>query len=127
MVTGPMPRNPNATRPKANTAVEPGRKMPPGTAVLTPYAMAINAIIERPSQKALKLPATNPERMLSDAPPSRDDVTTSFTWLDVTEVNTFTSSGIIAPANVPQVITLDSFHHMEVSLPKSGIMTLDRA
>ncbi len=58
-----------------------------------------------PSQNALKLPATKPERMFSDAPPSRDDVTTSRTWLDCVDVNTFTNSGIIAPASVPQVMT----------------------
>src|SRR5580658_3743826 len=75
-----------------------------------------------PSQKALKFPATRPERMFSDAPPSRDDVTTSRTWRESTEVNTFTSSGIIAPASVPQVITLDSFHHKVESPPSSGIM-----
>ena len=60
--------------------------------------------------------------MFSEAPPSRDDVTTSFTWRDSTEVNTFTSSGIIAPASVPQVMMLESFHHMVGSPPRSGII-----
>ena len=32
-------------------------------------------------QNALKLPATKPERMFSDAPPSREAVTISATWL----------------------------------------------
>jgi hypothetical protein len=32
-----------------------------------------------PIQNALKLPAMSPARMLSDAPPSRDEVTTSRT------------------------------------------------
>src|SRR5215510_7325601 len=49
--------------------------------------------------------------MLSDAPPSFDEVTTSFTWLDSVEVNTLTNSGMIAPASVPQVMTVESFHH----------------
>jgi len=31
----------------------------------------------RPSQKAEKLPATNPERMLREAPPWREALTTS--------------------------------------------------
>src|ERR1700730_12673138 len=84
--------------------------------------MAIRPMMVKPSQYALKFPATNPERILSDAPPSRDDVTTSFTWLDSTDVNTLTSSGVIAPASVPQVIMLDSFHHIDVSLPISGII-----
>src|SRR5512142_1758641 len=74
----------------------------------------------RPSQYALKLPATNPDRMFSDAPPSRDEVTTSFTWLDSTDVNTLTSSGMIAPASVPHVMTAESFHH-SVPSPSSGI------
>ena len=68
-----------------------------------------------PSQYALKLPATKPERMFSDAPPSRDDVTTSLTWPDSVDVNTFTSSGMIAPATVPHVMMVESFHHNEPS------------
>ena len=60
--------------------------------------------------------------MFSDAPPSRDDVTTSRTWRDSVEVNTFTNSGMIAPASVPQVMTVESFHHSEGSPPSSGIM-----
>src|SRR2546430_6163413 len=74
----------------------------------------------RPSQNALKLPATKPERMLSDAPPSRDEVTTSFTWLDSTDVKTLTSSGMMAPASVPHVMMMPSFHH-SVPSPRSGI------
>src|SRR6185312_15643685 len=74
-----------------------------------------------PNQNALKFPATKPDRMFSDAPPSRDDVTTSRTWREPTEVNTFTNSGMIAPASVPQVITSDSFHHSVGSPPTLGI------
>ena len=33
----------------------------------------------RPSQYALKLPATKPDRMFSDAPPSREEMTISLT------------------------------------------------
>ena len=77
MVTGPIPRNPNATRPNANTA---GAIMSaPRPAVLTRYAIAISDMIAMPIQYALKFPATSPDRMLSDAPPSRDDVTISLT------------------------------------------------
>src|SRR5258708_36410998 len=79
----------------------------------------------RPSQKALKFPATSPERMLSDAPPSREEVTTSRTCAESMEVKTLTSSGITAPARVPQVITVESFHHSEVSPPKSGTIKYD--
>src|SRR6476646_6750227 len=79
----------------------------------------------KPSQYALKLPATKPDRMFSDAPPSRDDVTTSFTWLDSTDVKTLTSSGMIAPASVPQVMIDASFHQSVPSLPRSAISRLD--
>src|ERR1041384_3908333 len=77
-----------------------------------------------PSQYALKLPATRPERMLSDGPPSRDDVTTSRTCRDSVDVNTFTNSGMIAPASVPHVITADSFHQ-SVPSPRSGIINFE--
>ena len=50
--------------------------------------------------------------MPSEAPPSRAEVTTSFTCRDSVEVNTFTSSGITAPANVPQEIIDASFHYL---------------
>src|SRR5262245_45502486 len=78
-----------------------------------------------PSQKPLKLPAVRPERMLSDGPPSRLDVTTSRVCRDSTEVKTFTSSGMIAPAKVPQVMMSDSFHHSVGSPPRLGISILD--
>ena len=68
-------------------------------------------MIAMPSQKALKLPATRPERMFSDAPPSRDAVTTSLTCADSVEVKTLVSSGMSAPASVPQVMIVDSCHH----------------
>src|SRR5579884_293804 len=117
MVTGPMPRNPNATRPKANTAgasmsgtLVPGSGAP-RPLVLTLNPMAINAAMVRPSQYAEKFPATRPDKMFSDAPPSFDDVTTSPTWRDSTEVKTLTSSGMIAPASVPQEMIKESFHH----------------
>src|SRR5204862_3017108 len=124
MVTGPIPRKPNATRPKANTAGATIRAARPS--VLMAYAIPISATMTRPSQYALKLPATNPDRMFSDAPPSRDETTISFTCAESTEVNTFTSSGMIAPASVPQVITVDSFHQ-SVPSPRSGISTYDTA
>ena len=60
--------------------------------------------------------------MLSDAPPSRDEVTTSLTCADSVDVKSFTSSGMIAPASVPQVMTVESFHQSDPS-PRSGIST----
>ena len=120
MVTGPMPRKPNATKPKANTA---GATMSaPMPSVLTRNAMPISRTIVIPSQYALKLPATKPDRTLSEAPPSREAVTTSRTWPDSVEVKTLTSSGMMAPASVPQVMMVESFHHRLPS-PRSGMRT----
>src|SRR5689334_16961962 len=68
-----------------------------------------------------------PERMLSDAPPSRDAVTTSRTWRDSVEVKTFTSSGMIAPARVPHVMIVESFHHIEASSPSVGMRRYETA
>ncbi len=48
MVTGPMPRNPKATRPKANTASAFIRLASPWP--LTQYAMAISPMMTMPSQ-----------------------------------------------------------------------------
>src|SRR6185436_20836774 len=87
--------------------------------------MVMRPMIVRPSQYALKLPATRPERMFSDAPPSRDEVTTSFTCAECVEVKTLTNSGMIAPARVPQVITVDSCHHRSVLPPSEGINRSD--
>src|SRR2546425_279084 len=118
-----MPRNPKATSPNANTA---GAIISvPTPVVLTPYAIAISTIIVIPNQNALKFPATKPDRMFSDAPPSRDDVTISRVWREPTDVNTFTNSGMIAPARVPHVITSDSFHHRVGSPPMLGISRRD--
>src|SRR5205807_3904697 len=86
--------------------------------------MPIKVRIASPSQYALKLPATSPDNILSEAPPSRDDVTTSRTCRDSVDVNTFTNSGMIAPASVPHVMTADSFHHSEPS-PSVGIIIFD--
>ena len=63
--------------------------------------------------------------MFSDAPPSRDEVTTSLTCDEWVEVKTLTNSGMIAPASVPQVITVDSCHHRSVLPPSVGINRYD--
>src|SRR5215510_14760604 len=68
----------------------------------------------------------SPERMFSDAPPSRAEVTTSRTWRDSVDVNTLTNSGMMAPASVPQVITVDSFHQ-RVPSPRLPISTYEAA
>src|SRR5262249_26475384 len=64
--------------------------------------------------------------MFSEAPPSSDEMTTSRTCADSVDVNTFTSSGITAPASVPHVMTVESFHHNEPS-PSVGISRYDAA
>src|SRR5215472_18418595 len=63
--------------------------------------------------------------MLSDAPPSSEDVTISRTWREPIKVNTLTSSGMMAPARVPQEMIMASFHHSEVSPPSSGMISLE--
>src|SRR5215471_3288849 len=84
--------------------------------------MLIRASIAKPSQYPLKFPATKPERMLSDAPPSRELVTISRTWRELVEVKTLTNSGIRAPARVPQLITVASLHQSVASPARFGIM-----
>ena len=120
MVTGPMPRNPKATRPKANTAGASMIGMPATIAQAERAYVVANRHQSHDGEAqvvAEKLPATKPDRMSSDAPPSSAEVTTSFTCPDVTEVNTFTSSGMTAPARVPQEMMVASFHHWVVSPP----------
>src|SRR5262245_50963724 len=62
--------------------------------------------------------------MPSEAPPSRAEVTTSRTWLDSVEVKILTSSGMMAPASVPQVMTVESFHQ-RVPSPRLPVMSHD--
>ena len=118
-----MPRNPKATRPKAKTAGASIRVMPSGPekpSVETAKAPPMSAAMTRPIQKAEKLPAVRPARTLSDAPPSREAVTISLTWPEDVEVKTFTISGMMAPASVPQVMMVESFHHT-VPSPSSAM------
>ena len=61
--------------------------------------------------------------MFKEVPPSCDEITTSFTWRESTEVKTFTSSGIMAPASVPQEMMVASFHHCVESPPSDGMMS----
>src|SRR5690349_11461165 len=70
-------------------------------------------------QNTEKLPATRPDRMLSDAPPSRDAATTSFTWRECELVKTFVNSGITAAAIVPQEMMIDSVSHRLPPSPAS--------
>ena len=72
--------------------------------------IAIRPAMTRPFQNAEKLPATKPERMLSDAPPCFEALTTSSTWPEVVEVKTLVNSGMRAPAIVPQLMMTLSAH-----------------
>src|SRR5207237_9283243 len=92
------------------------------TRASTTHANPITATTTMPIHKAPKSPATRQDRIFSDAPPSRDDVTTSRTCLESIDVKPFTNSGIIAPASVPHVITLESFHH-KLPSPRSLMST----
>ena len=65
--------------------------------------------------------------MSSDAPPSFAELTTSLTWRDSVEVKTFTSSGMRAPASVPQEMIVASFHHWVASPPRLGMMREETA
>src|SRR4051812_48052378 len=119
MLTGPMHRKPNATRPNAKIEPTPTagwpfinstiiRSLRPS--VLTPNAPAISPAISMPFQKALKLPATMPDRIVSDAPPSREAVTISFTCLEWELVKILVNSGMSTAASVPQLMMVASCH-----------------
>jgi len=64
--------------------------------------------ITNPCQKAEKLPATKPDRMLREAPPCLEQFVTSFTWREVVLVKILVNSGINAPAMVPQLMIAES-------------------
>ena len=76
--------------------------------------MAIRPPMVTPAtQKAEKLPAVRPLSTFSDAPPSLLAVTTSRTCRLWVEVKILVTSGMIAPASVPQVMIVASFHHSD--------------
>src|SRR6185503_10661456 len=84
-------------------------------------------------QNTEKLPATMPERMVSEAPPSREALTISFTWRECELVNTLVSSGITAAAIVPHEMMIDIFHHRplgkvpRMSLDTTNVTTMERS
>src|SRR5208282_2631365 len=68
-------------------------------------------MMQRPIQKAEKLPATKPDRMLRDAPPCLEQLVTSLTCRELVLTKILVNSGIIAPATVPQLMMTESTHH----------------
>src|SRR5579872_460181 len=68
-------------------------------------------MMSMPFQKALKLPATRPDKIVSDAPPSREAVTISCTCLECELVKILVNSGISTAARVPQLMIVASCHH----------------
>ena len=114
MVTGPMPRNPKATRPKAKMGpakANAGGMRPATEACCAKWlATTIRARMTSPIQNAEKLPATKPERILSEAPPWREEVTISWTCRDLVLVNTRVNSGMTAPAMVPRLMITERVH-----------------
>src|SRR5208282_2526342 len=77
----------------------------------------MRTMMHRPIQKAEKLPATKPERMLREAPPCLEQLVTSLTWRELVLTKTLVNSGMSAPATVPQLMMTDKTHH------KSGCAT----
>src|SRR3990167_8483071 len=63
-----------------------------------------------PFQNAENEPATMPERIVNEAPPSREAVTISCTCLEWEEVKILVNSGIRKAPMVPQAMIEASFH-----------------
>src|SRR5215813_10135185 len=63
--------------------------------------------------------------MLSDGPPSREEVTTSATCVDSVEVKTLTNSGMMAPARVPHEMIVASCHQRSVLPERDGMISLE--
>src|SRR5690242_17464196 len=80
----------------------------------------MSAMMQRPIQKAEKLPATKPERMFSEAPPCLEQLVTSRTCRLLVLVNTLVNSGLNAPATVPQLMITESTHQR---LPETALST----
>ena len=78
-------------------------------------------------QNTEKLPATRPDRMVSEAPPSRERGHDLATWRECELVNTLVSSGISAAASVPHEMMVESFHHRPVGRGRASIQPFDAA
>ena len=120
MVTGPMPRKPKATRPKAKTAGAVIGASSPRPCV----ADAVGDAHEGDDDEAHPVGAEvagdeageDVERRAALARRGDDLLARG---ADSVEVKTLTSSGMIAPASVPQVMIVESFHQSVPSPPRS--------
>src|SRR5262249_30770674 len=74
-------------------------------------------MISIPIQKPLKLPATRPDKIVRDDPPSREAVTISCTCLECELVKILVNSGMRTAARVPQLMIVASCHHRETACP----------
>src|ERR1043166_8140902 len=114
MVTGPIPRKPKATRPKAKMGAAKlncaGMMDIKAALVENCHATNMRTMMTRPIQKAEKLPATKPERMFSEAPPCLEQLVTSRTCREFVLTKILVNWGISAPAIVPQLMMPDSTH-----------------
>src|SRR5512137_2213039 len=115
MVTGPMPRKPNATKPNAKIGAArancAGMMDFSESWVENCQAVNMRTMMTKPIQNAEKLPATKPDRMFSDAPPCLEQLVTSRTWRELVLVKILVNSGMSAPATVPQLMITESTHH----------------
>src|SRR6516162_7764873 len=71
----------------------------------------MSAAMSDPIQNALKLPDTMPDRIVSEAPPSRVAVTISCTCLECELVKILVNSGMSTAASVPQLMMAASCAH----------------
>ena len=113
MVTGPMPRKPKATRPKAKIAGADHDRPE-----IIAEALRADEVGDRHQAHDRQAQPVGAEVARHEA---REDVQRRAALArrgddlvhvrECVEVKTFTNSGMIAPASVPQVITVESCHH----------------
>ena len=123
MVTGPMPRNPNATRPNAKTA---------GASISDAEAHHRHVVGDGHQAHDRQAQPVGAEVAGHEA---RQDVERRAALArrghhlahvaEWAEVKTLTNSGMMAPASVPQVMTVESCHHSDVLPPRLGISSAD--
>ena len=123
MVTGPMPRKPKATRPKAKTAGATMQRAP-GPVVADQVGDAHQDDDGHAQPVGAEVAGDEAgEDVERRAALARGGDDLAHVRRSV-EVKILTSSGMIAPASVPQVMIVESFHH-RVPSPRSGMRSQD--